>query len=61
MSTKVTTYSGSSLGSPPHVKRREIAPNLKRGEKWGSEQNHVLSKEKEKRKSTSLEWQESLK
>ena len=46
MPIEVTTYLRSILGSPPHVKRREEAPNLKRWGKKRNEQNHVLSEGK---------------
>ena len=55
MSIEVTTYSRNSLGSSPHVKRREATPNLKRGENEGMNKTICSVKEKDKRKPTSFE------
>ena len=61
MSTKITTYSGSSLGSPPPVKRREAASNLKRRENKRVSKITCLVKEKDKCKPTNVERLRSLK
>ena len=46
MSIEVTTYLGSNLGSPPHVRRREVTSNLKRGGKEGVSKTTCSVKEK---------------